>query len=139
MKDCVFCKIVRGEIYCVKIWEDKNYLAFLDIMPFTEGMTLVIPKKHYESNLSKLSDSDYSKLFLAAKKVIKILEKGVGAERIAIVVEGLDVNHAHVKLYPIFKVGEEYRGLSFKSSPKKSSEELQRVAEKILANNKVFK
>ena len=46
---CIFCKIAKGEIPSVKIWEDKKHIAILDINPNTEGMTLVIPKKHYES------------------------------------------------------------------------------------------
>ena len=46
MKDCIFCQIVKGELPCVKIYEDKEFLAFLDGYPNTEGMTLVITKKN---------------------------------------------------------------------------------------------
>lgn len=47
MDDCIFCKIVRGEIPCYKIYEDDNFLAFLDIAQFTDGHTIVIPKEHH--------------------------------------------------------------------------------------------
>ena len=49
MKGCIFCKIVRGEAPCHKIWEDEKHLAFLSIFPNTEGFSVVITKKHYPS------------------------------------------------------------------------------------------
>ena len=136
MENCIFCKIAKGEISCVKIWEDKNYLAFLDIAPAIEGMTLVIPKKHFDSRIFEMSDREYLDLTLAAKKVAEILKKGSNAERILMVAEGLDVSHSHIKLYPYLKNGS---GLGLKAYPKKTDEELQKVADKIKANTKVFK
>ena len=59
MDNCIFCKIVKGEIPSVKIWEDKNYLAILDINPNVEGMTLVIPKKHFDSYVFEMKDKEY--------------------------------------------------------------------------------
>ena len=47
MDNCIFCKIIRGEIPCQKIAENNDFLAFLTIYPFTEGHTLIIPKKHF--------------------------------------------------------------------------------------------
>ena len=49
MENCIFCKIIKGEIPSSKVWEDENFIAILDINPNTEGVTLVIPKKHYDS------------------------------------------------------------------------------------------
>ncbi|EKE18545.1 MAG: hypothetical protein ACD_9C00301G0007, partial [uncultured bacterium] len=46
---CVFCEIVSGNMPCHKVWEDENFLAFLSIFPNTEGVTVIIPKKHYSS------------------------------------------------------------------------------------------
>ena len=129
MENCIFCKIAKGEIPCVKIWEDKYYLAFLDIAPAMDGMTLVIPKKHFDSKIFEMPVKDYTKFTLTAKKVAGILKKGLNAERILIVAEGLDVNHVHIKLYPFLKNGP---GLGLKSNPKKTDEELQRVADKIV-------
>lgn len=49
MTSCIFCKIIKGELESAKIWEDKEFLAILDIMPNTKGMTLVLTKRHHPS------------------------------------------------------------------------------------------
>ena len=49
MDDCIFCKIVKGEIPCFKVYEDERVLAFEDINPISEGHTLIIPKSHAQS------------------------------------------------------------------------------------------
>jgi histidine triad (HIT) family protein len=107
--DCIFCKIVRGEIPCHKVYEDEMYLAFLDINPNTEGMTLVIPKKHYGSYLVEMPDKDYSDFLLMCKKRIKQLDKNLGTNRTALVFEGMGVNHVHAKLYPMHGVDEDWK------------------------------
>jgi histidine triad (HIT) family protein len=147
MNDCVFCKIASGEIPCEKIWEDKNNLAFLDGNPNTKGMTLVITKKHFDSYAFDMPDKDYERLMKATKTVAKILEKGLGVQRVAMVMEGMGVNHIHIKIYPM-------HGLNFKSyrdmihpervffdkypkyittllGPKATPEELRKVGEEI--------
>ncbi|MBU4351506.1 MAG: HIT family protein [Nanoarchaeota archaeon] len=48
MDDCIFCKIVKGEIPCSKVYEDNHVIAFLDIAPASKGHTLIVPKEHYE-------------------------------------------------------------------------------------------
>jgi len=107
MEDCIFCKIVKGEIPCYKIYEDKNTFAMLDISPASEkgGHTLVMPKKHYEL-ITELSDEDAKSLMLAVKKVSKaVMEFGEGMniiqnnKRIA----GQFVPHLHFHLIPRFK------------------------------------
>ncbi len=102
MKDCIFCKIIAGKARCHKVWEDRDYLAFLSIHPNTEGVTVVIPKKHHSSYVFKMSDSDLKKFMVAVKKVAKILDdyfEDVG--RTALVLEGFGVDHAHAKLFPM--------------------------------------
>ncbi len=101
MEDCLFCKIVKGEIPCFKIWEDSEFLAFLDINPPVEGMSLVISKKHYSSYSFDLDDEKYKKLMIASKKVALLLDKKLNVKRTAMVMEGLGINHAHIKLYPL--------------------------------------
>lgn len=101
MKDCIFCKIVKGEIDSAKIWEDEDFLAVLDIKPNTKGMTLVLTKKHYDSYVFDMPKDVYQRFLLAAKKVTKILEEGLDVKRIAMVIEGMEINHAHIKLYPL--------------------------------------
>jgi len=144
--DCIFCKIAGGEIPCAKIWEDKDYLSFLDINPNTKGMALVIPKKHFNSYTIDMNDEDYNKLFLAAKKVAKLLDKKLKVKRTAIVMEGLGVNHAHIKLYPIYGLDnkfkeiwapekiyfEKYQGyISTQLGPKADISELNKLAKEI--------
>lgn len=129
MIDCIFCKIVKGELPSVKVWEDEKHLAILDKFPNTEGQTVVISKKHFESKLTEMPDEDLKELIIASKKVAKILEKKLNVERVVIVIEGLGVNHAHIKLYPLF---ESHEGeIKTKLGPEKSIEELNKIAEKI--------
>lgn len=66
--DCIFCKIIKGEIPCYKIYEDKNVLAFLDISNDIEGHTLVIPKKHYK-NILDCKNEDLTHVIKAIKKI----------------------------------------------------------------------
>ncbi len=144
--DCVFCKIVNGDIDCARFWEDDEFLAILDVNPNTEGMTLVIPKKHYESYVFDIPEDTYRKLMIASRRVGKILEKGLIVKRVAMVMEGLGVNHAHIKLYPLhglldrFKemwakdkvFFEKYVGyLSTQLGPQADISELKKLAEKI--------
>ena len=67
--NCIFCKIVKGEIPCHKIWEDEKHLAFLSIFPNTDGFSVVIPKKHFSSYAFDLPDEVLSELVIASKKV----------------------------------------------------------------------
>lgn len=149
MNDCIFCKIVAGEIPSIKIWEDNDHYAFLDINPNTEGMTLVIPKKHFNSDIFEMPDTNMIGLMHAGKKVVKMLEKGLNVKRVSLVVEGMGVNHIHLKLYPLHGLNnkfeetwgkeriyfEKYDGyISTQLGPQKSPEELQKVADKILNN-----
>ena len=101
MKKCIFCKIVKGEIPCHTVYEDKKFLGLLDINPNTNGMTLVIPKKHYDSYVIKMPNKEYGELMLTVKKVAKLIDKKLGVKRTALVMEGLGINHAHIKLYPL--------------------------------------
>lgn len=133
MENCVFCKIVEEKIPSVKIWEDEKFMAFLDVMPNTKGMTLVIPKEHMESYLFDKSDEVICDIVVAGKTVANVLEKGLGVKRVALVMEGLGVNHLHLKLYPIYEDSEEYEGhLTTELGPKMSMEELEEVKEEIL-------
>jgi diadenosine tetraphosphate (Ap4A) HIT family hydrolase len=148
---CIFCKIVKGEIPSVKVWEDENYLAILDINPNTKGMTLVLTKKHFDSYTFEMPDDEYKNFMLAAKKVAKLLDKGLKVQRTALVMEGLGVNHAHIKLYPIHGLDkkfnetwakdkiyfEKYEGyISTQLGPQKSAEELEKIAKQIRGDGK---
>lgn len=102
MADCVFCKIVRGELPSHMIWEDEHHMAFLSIFPNTEGFTVVIPKKHYGSYLFDLDDRVISDLVLAAKNVGKLLDRKLDdVGRTGMIFEGFGVDHIHAKLVPM--------------------------------------
>jgi histidine triad (HIT) family protein len=126
MADCIFCKIIAGEIPGTKIWEDEDFLAFLDINPMNPGHTLLIPKRHQEY-LFEVEEPLYSKIFDAAKKLSGPIKRAMGAKRIGVVVEGFLVPHVHIHLVPLHSGGE----LSFGRSKKATPEELQETAEKI--------
>jgi histidine triad (HIT) family protein len=98
--DCIFCSIVSGRLKAYKIYENKDYIAFLDRFPNIEGQALVIPKKHRSGYLFSLSDSELPEFVKATKRVAKILEKGLGVGRVHVVFEGTGVDHLHAKLYP---------------------------------------
>jgi diadenosine tetraphosphate (Ap4A) HIT family hydrolase len=102
MDDCIFCKIVKGEIPCNKIWESDEHLAFLTIFPNTPGFTVVVTKKHYESYAFDLPDEVLSSLVLAAKKVGKLIDSKLeNVGRTGMIFEGFGVNHVHAKLFPM--------------------------------------
>lgn len=106
MSECIFCKIVQGESPCHKIWEDEKHLAFLSIFPNTEGVSVVIPKKHYPSYAFDLSDSVLAELVLASKKVGKLIDSKLGdVGRTGMVFEGFGIDHVHSKLFPMHGTG----------------------------------
>lgn len=102
MDDCIFCRIVKGEVPCHKIWEDDNHLAFLSIYPNTDGFSVVITKRHYSSYAFELPDRVLSELVLATKKVAKQLDKAFeDVGRTGMFFEGFGVDHIHSKLFPM--------------------------------------
>jgi histidine triad (HIT) family protein len=103
MEDCVFCKIVKGQIPSYKIYEDKKYLAFLDISPLNLGHSLVVPKKHFRWTWDVPEFGEYWEV---AKKVAKATRKATGAFMVEFLTHGTDINHAHIWVVPVFK-GEE--------------------------------
>ncbi len=127
MEDCIFCKIIKGEIPCVKIWEDENYLAFLDVNPINTGHTLLIPKQHDEY-IFDIEDNKYCELLLKAKNLAKILKLKLQSKRIGMVVEGFGVSHIHIHLIPINKMNE----MDSKNKKSVEIEELKKIADKIL-------
>lgn len=107
MNDCLFCKIVHGEIPCTKVYEDEETLAFFSISPNNQGHTLVVPKKHFR-NLMDMDESNVSSLALAVQKITRGVYKGVKAEGVNIIMNneapaGQAVFHAHVHVIPRFK------------------------------------
>ncbi len=96
----VFSKIVAGEIPSYKVAEDENYYAFLDINPLAKGHTLVIPKKEVDY-IFDLDDETLAGLTLFAKKVAHKIKSKIECRKVAMVVLGLEVPHAHIHLIPM--------------------------------------
>jgi histidine triad (HIT) family protein len=91
-----------GEAPCHKIWEDDNHLAFLSIFPNAAGVSVVITKEHYPSHAFELPDGVLMALMLAAKKVALLLDRKLDdVGRTGAVLEGFEIDHVHVKLYPL--------------------------------------
>jgi len=132
MKDgCIFCKIVSGEFDSAKIWENNDFLAVLDIYPAINGMAVVIPKKHFDSYIFEMPENIYNEFFSAGQKVAKLLKKALGIKRIFMAVEGLDINHAHLKLYPIPEPAKPLGRILTPNAIMKSPEELKDLAKAI--------
>jgi histidine triad (HIT) family protein len=100
--DCIFCKIVKGEIKARTIMETKDSLAFLDAFPLAKGHTLVIPKKHYEK-VQQMSDADNKDLFDTVRKVMAKVDSLTGATLLAVhngKGAGQEIPHVHAHLIP---------------------------------------
>lgn len=95
--DCIFCKIIKGEVPSHKIYENENFLAFLDIRPQAPGHTLVIPKKHFRWVWDVPNAGEY---FEVAKKIALAQKKAFNVEMIVSKIVGEEVPHAHIWLVP---------------------------------------
>ncbi|MBL8008620.1 MAG: HIT domain-containing protein [Ignavibacteria bacterium] len=142
IRSCVFCKVVSGEFPSYKIYEDDKFIAILDLCPNVRGMTLILTKEHYDSYAAEMDDKTYSEFFLFAKKVSKIIDSKLGVKRTALVMEGMGINHAHIKLYPLHRLESEFKEMwtddrvffdkyegfiTTKLGPKATDEELEKV------------
>lgn len=99
-KECIFCRIIAGEIPDYRIWENENFIATLDIRPINDGHTLIIPKEH-EDYVFDLPMPIYSKLFSAGKLLAPVIQQAINCKRVGMVIEGFGVPHAHLHLVPI--------------------------------------
>ncbi|GAB4218735.1 MAG: HIT family protein [Candidatus Microgenomates bacterium] len=97
MENCIFCKIVKCELPCYKVWEDDKYLAFLDINPSSMGHTLVIPKKHYQWVYDVENFGEY---WEAALTVTKKIQQALKPMYISYFTHGILVPHAHIHIIP---------------------------------------
>jgi histidine triad (HIT) family protein len=104
MANCIFCKIVKGEIPCFKILEDDRVLSFADVNPINAGHTLIIPKRHAE-NIWEIDREDLTAIHQASLKIAKAMKTSLDPDGIAILqLNGKAVNqvvmHYHLHLIP---------------------------------------
>lgn len=99
MKDpnCIFCKIVASDIPCDKVYEDEEFLAFMDIKPHAPGHVQVIPKEHYRWVWDVPQVGAY---FEVARKIAQAQQKAFNTEMIRSLVYGNEVPHAHIWVFP---------------------------------------
>lgn len=104
MKDCIFCKIVDGNVPCMKVYEDDICLAYLDINPDSDGHTLIIPKTHYKDIYDIPSDT-LSHIYEIAKDIMKLLEEKLGCNGFTLVQNNgsiQEVKHYHLHIKPYY-------------------------------------
>ena len=109
MKDenCIFCKILAGEIPSTAVYEDDDFKAILDVNPAARGHVIILPKNH-AANIYELPDEDASKLMIVAKKIATAIEKAYHCDGVNILqnngeAAGQTVFHLHVHVIPRFK------------------------------------
>lgn len=102
MKNCIFCKIISGEVPCYKIWEDQNHIAFLSIFPNTKGFTVVATKEHRSSYIFENDKKTVDGIMEAAREVANLIDtKMEDVGRTGVIFEGFGVDHLHAKLFPM--------------------------------------
>ncbi len=101
MENCIFCKIVRGEVPSNKIYENDKILAFLTIEPVSDGHLLIIPKEHIVW-MQDASDEIISQTFITAKNIMHALKKVNKSDYVQLSVSGEEIPHFHVHLFSRF-------------------------------------
>lgn len=132
MSETIFSKIIRREIPAVFVYEDDKCVVIMDKFPSTKGQTLVIPKIEVDY-LFDLDDATYQHIFKIAKQVAKASDEALKPKRTCLAVEGFEVPHVHIKIYPVTDTS---RGLGPYLSPGVMADdtELADLAESIKKN-----
>jgi histidine triad (HIT) family protein len=130
MEECVFCKIVAGEISADKVWEDDNHVAILDINPYVKGHVMIIPKEHSRW-VWDIEDEAYCEYMIAVKKVALILKKAFDTDSIQEVIAGFGVAHTHIHLLPRTKDDGLGEILNKPLENKLTDEEMKEIFDKI--------
>ncbi len=128
----IFTKIINGTLPSHKVYEDDKTLAFLDIYPVVDGQMVVVPKKQVEF-VWDLEDSDYQALMNTTKKVALKAREVFDTEYVGTKIEGADVPHAHVKIYPFNKVSEFDAKQDMLKEP--DHQKLAKIADKLKMEN----
>ena len=103
MNDCIFCKIIKGEIPSYTIYEDDKMKAFLDVNPVSNGHVLLIPKKHYKNFLDTPDELIKEMYHIIKTKIYPLLEEKLQITGLSICQIGKDVNHYHIHLIPQYE------------------------------------
>lgn len=103
--DCIFCKIIKGEIPCMKVYEDEIVLAYLDINPDSDGHTLIVPKNHFK-DINDLPKKVHSHIYEVSKVIMKKLEEKLGCKGFSLLQNNgsvQEVKHYHLHIKPVYE------------------------------------
>lgn len=131
MSHSIFTKIINREVPAHFLFEDDVCVAIMDRFPAVKGQTMVIPKKEI-SYAFDLDDDTYLHLFKVAKRIATASDKALGAERTCLVVEGFEVPHVHIKIFPMAST-EKALGIVMHETKEATDEELALIATQIQA------
>lgn len=123
----IFSKIIAGDIPCYKVAEDESYFAFLDINPLVKGHTLVVPKKEIDY-IFDLDDKTLQGMILFAKQISVKIKANIECNRVAVIVLGLEVPHAHIHLIPMNSEQDvDFSKEKLKLTPEEFTEIIQKI------------
>lgn len=134
--NCVFCKIIAGEIPSFCVYEDEDFKAILDVNPSARGHVIILPKTH-AANIFELPDEYVSKVMVVAKKIAKAVKEAYHCDGINILqnngeAAGQTVFHLHVHVIPRLDGDTDTINIGWK--PMDTPEDLSAVAEEIKAH-----
>jgi len=135
VSDCVFCKIINGELPSAKVYEDEHVFAFLDLSQVTKGHTLVIPKKHVP-NVYELSEEVAANLFKAVPKIANAVKKAYEPIGLNVLnnngeAAGQSVFHIHLHIIPRYGKGDGFGAVWKTHNDDYTQEDLQEIAQTI--------
>jgi histidine triad (HIT) family protein len=138
MSDCIFCKIINGEIPSAKVYEDEDVFAFLDISQVTKGHTLVIPKAHH-ANVYELPEDVAGKLFAVIPKITNAVKKAYNPIGLNLLnnngeAAGQTVFHYHLHIIPRYGKGDGFGAVWKTHNNDYTQEQLQEIAQTINKN-----
>jgi len=131
MSASIFTQIIKREVPAHFVYEDEHCVAILDKFPAVKGQSLVIPKKEIDYAFD-LDDDTYLHLFQTAKMIAKASDKAFAAKRTCLVVEGFDVPHVHIKIFPMADTATAL-GAIMPAGAEASEEELKIAATQLIA------
>ncbi len=131
--ECIFCKIIKGEIPCYKVYEDNDFFAFLDIMPRNPGHTLVIPKKHYRWVWDV---PNIGKYYEVVQKIARAMKEEFKTDFVVSMVFGEEIQHAHVWVIPRFQNDGHGGAINLMIVKQMTKEQMEDIAKKLSARLK---
>lgn len=135
-ENCIFCKIIEGEIPSTAVYEDEDFRAILDVNPAARGHVIILPKKH-AADIYELPEEDAAKIFVVAKKIAAAIKKTYSCDGVNILqnngeAAGQTVFHLHVHVIPRFTGDTDHINIGWK--PEDTPADLADIADEIKAN-----